>query len=156
MITPIGDEIKQKKFKNEYQKAILNLMVTANALYAGNSRLLKPFELSPEQYNVLRILRGQFPNTSTVMLIQERMMNKMSNASRLVDKLEAKKLLTRRQCSADRRQVEILITEEGLNILKTLDDLFDEQDLLLNIIPEDRIKELNNQLDLIRHQIRQK
>lgn len=149
-IPSVGDEIKQRKFRNEYQKVLLNLMVTANKLYASNNRFLKSFGLSLEQYNVLRILRGQFPETSTVLNIQNRMMDKMSNASRLVDKLEAKGLLTRKQCASDRRQVEILITDTGLNLLKEIDEPIVALEDKISVIPEKEMAKVNALLDEIR------
>ena len=83
----------------------------------------KQFGVTLPQYNVLRILRGQFPKPATVNLLIERMLDKTSNASRIVDKLEAKELVTRTQCPTDRRTVDILITEKGLTLLKQIDEL---------------------------------
>ena len=77
----IEDEIKQSKFYSELQKACLNIMFTSNWLNSKTSSVLKPFGLTPQQYNVLRILRGQFPNPVMLGVIQERMLDKMSNAS---------------------------------------------------------------------------
>ena len=147
----IEEEIKQTKFKSDYQKAILNVLVTANTLYASNNRFLKCYGLSLEQYNVLRILRGQFPKPCTVLTIQERMMDKMSNASRLVDKLETKKLLVRKQCAQDRRQVEITITESGLQLLKEIDEPFQVLEKKLECITPDELGRFNTILDQIRH-----
>ncbi|TNE78357.1 MAG: MarR family transcriptional regulator [Bacteroidetes bacterium] len=147
----IGEEIKQRKFRSEVQKAILNILVTSNKLYASNNRFLKQFGLSQEQYNVLRILRGLHPDPSTVLNIQERMMDKMSNASRLVDKLEAKKLLTRTQCASDRRQVEIVITQEGLDLLKMIDEPISSLEKKLSDLPEKDLIRVNEVLDQIRY-----
>ena len=83
---------------------------------------MKPFGVSPEQYNVLRILRGQNGNPITVSSIQDRMLNKMSNASRLVEKLKQKGFVNREECPADRRQVDIVITEKGLSLLTQLQE----------------------------------
>jgi len=151
----IGEEIKQSKFKSEYQKALLNILLTANTLYASNNRFLKSYGLSPEQYNVLRILRGQFPEPSSVLNIQERMLDKMSNASRLVDKLEVKKLLTRKQCAADRRQVEVTITEEGIKLLQAIDEPFQELENKLSCISAEELDNFNDILDKIRHVYRE-
>ena len=85
--------------------------------------IFKPFDLTLQQYNVLRILRGQYPNPITVIAIIERMLDKMSNASRLVDKLLAKDLVIRRLCPHDRRAVDVIITEKGLELLEKLDTL---------------------------------
>ncbi len=76
--------------------------------------MLKPFKITTQQYNVLRILRGQHPNPASINLIIERMLDKMSNASRIVDKLVAKKLADRKVCPEDRRMVDVLITDKGI------------------------------------------
>ena len=89
--------IKQKHFKSEYEKAIVNVLYTGNWAYALNKKALKIYDLSPEQYNVLRILRGQYPKPASVMLINERMLDKMSNVSRLVEKLRKKELVEKRE-----------------------------------------------------------
>lgn len=147
----ISEEIKQKKFKSEQQKAMLNILLTANTIYACNSRFFKNYGLSPEQYNVLRILRGNHPETCTVIYIQERMLDKMSNASRLIDKLEAKNLVDRTQSDTDRRQVKIRITDEGIELLKTIDVPFSKMESQIKCIPEDELVHFNEILDALRN-----
>lgn len=117
----IEKEIKQKKFKSDYQKAVISITYTANFLGLQFMNILKPYGITPEQFNVLRILRGQFPSPSTVNLIIDRMLNKSSNASRLVEKLRLKALVERVECPEDRRAVNILITKKGLELLERLD-----------------------------------
>ncbi|MBA9076861.1 MULTISPECIES: MarR family winged helix-turn-helix transcriptional regulator [Rufibacter] len=119
----IEEEIKQSAFKNAYQKVFINILYTSNWLQLRQSTQFKQFGVTLPQYNVLRILRGQFPKPATVNLLIERMLDKTSNASRIVDKLEAKELVTRTQCPTDRRTVDILITEKGLTLLKQIDEL---------------------------------
>lgn len=116
----LEEAIKQKEFKDPYNKLVVNLLYTHSYLVSAQNGILKPFDLSPEQYNVLRILRGQNGVPTTVSSIQDRMLNKMSNASRLVDKLKIKQLVERRECPSDRRQVDIVITDKGLQILNDL------------------------------------
>ncbi|WP_162427450.1 MarR family winged helix-turn-helix transcriptional regulator [Pontibacter pudoricolor] len=147
----IEDEIKQTAFKNEYHKAYINLLYTSNFLQQEHGSLLKPFGITSPQFNVLRILRGQYPKPATVSLLIERMLDKTSNASRIVDKLEAKELVTRKQCPNDRRTVDVLITENGLALLKQLDAL-DEDNKSGGIynLTEDDTRELNRILDKIR------
>ena len=116
----LEEAIKQKEFKDPYNKLVVNLLYTHSYLVSAQNGILKPFDLSPEQYNVLRILRGQNGVPTTVSSIQDRMLNKMSNASRLIDKLKSKYLVERRECPSDRRQVDIVITEKGLQILDEL------------------------------------
>jgi DNA-binding MarR family transcriptional regulator len=113
----IEEAIKQKSFKDPYNKLVVNLLYTNSYIVNSQQVLFKPHGMSPEQYNVLRILRGQNGVPTTVSSIQDRMLNKMSNASRLVEKLKLKGLLKREECPNDRRQVDIHITESGLNLL---------------------------------------
>ena len=146
----IEDEIKQKKFRSEYHKMIVNLFFTSNWASAHQNKLLKPFGLSLQQFNILRILRGQHPNPATLGLLQERMLDKNSNASRLVDKLKLKKLVERVECKSDRRQVDILITEKGLEQLKELDLLMDGGEKLFHSVTEQEAGEMNRILDKLR------
>lgn len=115
-------EIVQTKFKNEFQKAMVNIVYTSSWLNSKHAKLLKPFGLTTQQYNILRILRGQYPNPATIRLLTERMLDKMSNASRLVEKLRVKGLVKRETCSDDRRQVRVVITDKGLELLKEIDE----------------------------------
>ncbi|MCH7398293.1 MarR family transcriptional regulator [Belliella sp. DSM 107340] len=146
----IEEAIKQKEFKDPYNKTVVNLLYTNSYIVSNQSSLFKPLGLSPEQYNVLRILRGQNGKPITVSSIQERMLNKMSNASRLVEKLKQKELVIREECPSDRRQVDIMITEKGLEILKVLESAvygFNRQ--LVNLTEEETIQ-LNALLDKLR------
>lgn len=117
----IGKEIKQTKFKSEYQKLLINIMFTSNWLGAKHSLNLKPFGISSQQFNLLRILRGQHPKPATVNLLIDRMLDKNSNASRLVEKLRVKKLVERATCPEDRRAVNVIITQKGLDLLAEID-----------------------------------
>lgn len=146
----LEEEIKQKKFRSERHKVIINLMYTGNWVYSINKSILKQYNLSPEQYNLLRILRGQYPNPSSVMLLNERMLDKMSNVSRIVEKLRLKNLLTRKECPADRRQVDIIITEEGLDLLKQIDESDDITEFAAQHLSIKEAAQLNELLDKIR------
>lgn len=146
----IEDAIKQKRFKNPYSKALVNLLYTNSYLITSQGKLFKPYGLSPEQYNVLRILRGQHPEPITVSSIQDRMLNKMSNASRLVEKLKQKNMVSRIECPSDRRQVDITITEKGLSTLTELEEQVDEfikDTIKLNT---EELEQLNTLLDKLR------
>ncbi|MDF9798498.1 DNA-binding MarR family transcriptional regulator [Catalinimonas alkaloidigena] len=146
----LEEEIKQRKFSSEKHKVIINLMYTGNWVYSINKSILKQYNISPEQYNVLRILRGQYPDPSTVMLLNERMLDKMSNVSRIVEKLRVKNLLTRKECPADRRQVDITITREGLALLKQIDrDASISEQAAKNLSTEEAAQ-LNELLDKVR------
>ena len=123
----IETDIKQNApFRTPYQRVMVNLMYTSNWIAANQTQLLKPSGLTPQQYNVLRILRGQYPNPVKVSDITERMLDKMSNASRLVDKLVLKKLALRTECPSDRRAVDVVITKKGMELLSELDIKLDE------------------------------
>ena len=127
----LEDEIKQKKFKSEYQKLLLNVIFTGNWLNSQSIKSFKPFGVSPQQYNVLRILKGQHPNAITVNQIAERMLDKNSNASRLVDKLVLKDLVKRETCESDRRQMDVAITDKGLKLLTNMDKNIEHIDKLI-------------------------
>lgn len=146
----IEDEIKQKKFNNETQKLIVNLLYTSSWLTNLNAQFLKPFGITPQQYNIMRILRGQHPNAATINLLQERMLDRMSNASRLVEKLRVKELVARCVSKDDRRAVDVMITEKGLNVLKEIDILFPEIESKLQNVDRDETKMLNDLLDKLR------
>ena len=117
----LEEELKQDKFQSELQKAFLNVLVTANWLESDTTQKLKPFGISSQQYNVLRILKGQGDSAISVNDIMSRMIDKMSNASRLVEKLRKKELIERVICEHDRRQVDVRITPKGLRLLKDAD-----------------------------------
>jgi DNA-binding MarR family transcriptional regulator len=119
----IEKEIKQSvKFSSEYQKVAVNILYTASWIEKFHADKLKPFGLTGQQFNVLRILRGQFPNPATVNLLIERMIDKSSNASRLVDRLLKKKLVNRCVSETDKRSVNVSITETGLALLRKIDE----------------------------------
>ena len=114
----LEDEIKQKSFPSPYHRMVVNIMFTGNWMQKELSAQLRPFGISLQQHNVLSILRGQHPEPSTLGLIQERMLDRMSNATRLVDKLMEKGLVDRCQCAENRRKVDIVITPAGLDLLQ--------------------------------------
>ncbi|TPE42606.1 MarR family winged helix-turn-helix transcriptional regulator [Pontibacter mangrovi] len=147
----IEEEIKQSVFKSEYQKAYINVVYTSGYLQQAQSTLFKPFGVTLPQYNILRILRGQYPKPATISLLIERMLDKTSNASRIVDKLEAKGLVTRKQCPSDRRTVDVLITEKGLQLLEQMDSLEGGKGTGITNLSEDEAAQLNLLLDKIRN-----
>lgn len=117
----IEELIKTKPIKDSYQRALLNVMFTGVWLQQRVGQELKPFDITEPQYNVLRILRGQQGNAMNLYEIQDRMIQKMSNVSRLIDKLVAKKLVTRRESKENRRRVDIVITQKGLTLLTSIE-----------------------------------
>ena len=149
-IMRIEDEIKQPHFRDEYQKAYINLIYTAGWLQLRQAAAFKPFGLTLPQFNILRILRGQHPLPATVALLIDRMLDKTSNASRIVDRLEEKQLVTRTVCPANRRAVDIRITKAGLALLDQIEEagiLHNNNNAPLN---EGDMRQLNSLLDKIR------
>ncbi|WP_073112386.1 MarR family winged helix-turn-helix transcriptional regulator [Hymenobacter daecheongensis] len=146
----IEDEIKQPTFQNPYQKVYINLVYTAGWLAQRQAEIFRPYGITLPQFNILRILRGQHPKPATVNLLIERMLDKTSNASRIVDKLEAKALVTRTTCPSNRRAVDIRITEAGLALLHQMDETALRQPIgLQNITPEEAAQ-LSELLDKLR------
>jgi DNA-binding MarR family transcriptional regulator len=146
----LEDEIKQTKFRDEYHKLAVNLIFTANWLESNHSQIIKPYDITQQQFNILRILRGQHPKCATVTLLQERMLDKMSNASRLVEKLRLKGLVERHQDESDRRQCRVTISEKGLELLSTLDAVSNESVFMNKNFTIDEASKLNELLDLLR------
>lgn len=124
-IMSIEKDIKQKSFANPYQKLTVNMMFTNNWLVSEFSQIIKPYSLSEQQYSVLKILQLSYPIPLCINTIIENMRDQMSNVSRLVDKLEQKGFVERRKSPTDKRVVEVLITEEGLDVTNELNDLIE-------------------------------
>ena len=148
----IEDEI-QSKFRNEKHKAMVNLQFTQLAISNKLGEVFKRSNISAQQYNVLRILRGQYPNSASIGLIKDRMLDKNSDVSRIIDRLKRKKLLERKECKLDRRQKDVTISDEGLKLLETLDeDLSSIEKVVANVSEEDAVK-LNSILDELRQNL---
>jgi len=149
----IEEVIKSTVKMDNAKKVILNIMYTQNVIQDHFSELMKPYDLSGEQYNVLRILRGQKGKPANMCVIQERMLAKTSNTTRLVDKLLLKDYVTRNVCPDNRRKIEVLITQKGLDILKELDPKVDEHErLFANNISQEELELLNQLLEKYRTQ----
>lgn len=136
----------------EEKKALLNVMFTQNVIADKFNELLKPFDLSAEQFNVLRILRGQKGNAVNMYTIQERMIAKTSNTTRLVDKLLAKELVLREICPQNRRKMEITITTKGMELLHRLDPLVEMHEQKFgNNLTKNELTQLNTLLEKFRN-----
>lgn len=148
----LAEEIKQgKPFQSSNEKAIINVVYTNNWLYLHHNKLLKKFGLSMQQYNVLRILNGQDGGPLTINGIIDRMLDKMSNASRLVDKLYNRDFVTRVENKADRRACDVAITTQGREMLALIEgDLKNLQDSLSNLTEAEADK-LSDLLDKMRN-----
>jgi DNA-binding MarR family transcriptional regulator len=146
----LEEEIKQKAFKSPYQKLAVNLLYTSNWLSSHYGHFFKDVGLSTQQYNVLRILRGQYPKPCSLKLIKERMLDRMSDASRIVDKLVAKNYVHREECPSDRRSVNLLISDEGLALLERLDFVDEATREIFGNLQPGQVEQLNELLDDLR------
>jgi len=146
----IEDEIQSTKFEDNYQKVVINIAYTEGWL----NNLIRPYfekyNLTNQQFNILRILRGQYPKPATVNLLKERMIDKMSDASRIVDRLVQKELVSRCTNSKDRRAVDVRISEKGLDILAKMDVEFKTKDLLNTPLTPEEAATLSDLLDKLR------
>jgi len=147
----INKEIKQKSFSSEQQRMVMNLVFTGNTLSADSNRLFKKYDLTNQQFNVLRILRGQKCCPITVKDIESRMLDKSSNVSRLIDKLLLKEYVERVACCNDRRRVDILITKKGLSFLSSIDSVVSAvEEKYRSAISEEEAILVNEILDKLR------
>jgi DNA-binding MarR family transcriptional regulator len=147
----IEEVLKSTIDYNESTRAVLNIMYTQIVVSESFNEIIKPYDISGEQYNVLRILRGQKGKPANMCVIQERMLAKTSNTTRLVDKLLLKELVTRNVCIDNRRKIEVLITEKGLSLLKKLEPQLKEHEesFANNLMPEE-LQQLNFLLEKYR------
>lgn len=147
----IEELLKTKDIMSPSKKLALNLIVTANHISDKIQEAIKPFGISSQQFNVLRILRGQKGKPANLSTIQERMVSKMSNTTRLVDKLVEKNLCERIICPSNRRKVEIRITENGLNLLEQIDPIIEKvENDFASKIHEKELVSLNTKLNELR------
>ena len=146
----IEDEIKGR-FRNEYHKGLINLNFTVKQLSYNFLQSLKKHGLTEPQYNILKVLRASYSESpSSIGFLKERMLDKSSDVSRIVDKLYEKGYIDRKENSTDRRQKDVEITEKGLVLLSDSDDCELKADTLLKNLTSDEIQELNRLLDKIR------
>jgi MarR family transcriptional regulator, 2-MHQ and catechol-resistance regulon repressor len=148
----IQEDIKQKRaFRNEYQKAAVNLMFTHGWLQERLRDAVDSYDITLQQYNVLRILRGSYPDPISTQEIRKRMLDKMSDVSRIVDRLILKNLVTKRVCGSDKRLVDVTISESGLKLLTEMDSLEAQMDETMKNLSEEEAKSLNLLLDKLRN-----
>lgn len=146
----IDHDIHQSKFRNEYQRAGVNLLYTYGWVMERTKELFASEDITPQQFNILRILRGSHPQPLSTLQIRERMLDKMSDTSRIVDRLIAKGLLKKGTCKTDRRLVDVMITDKGKKILERLDERQDELDKVIGNLSEEEAATLSKLLDKIR------
>ena len=147
----IEEVIKTNLEMENAKKVMLNILYTQNIMIERFNEILKPYSLSGEQYNVLRILRGQEGEAVNMNLIQDRMITKSSNTTRLIDKLLLKELVTRKVCPGNRRKIEVVITTKGLDLLSELDPkTIEHENYFAYNLTSDELVQLNNLLEKYR------
>ena len=147
----IEEEIVQENFLNQNHKTLVNIIYTHSFLINRMSGFFKSQGITRQQFNVLRILRGQYPKSANLNLIKERMLDKMSDASRIVERLRIKKLVVRKQSRNDRREVEITISQQGLKLLEGTDKEIKEVYKMFDCFSNDELTHLNLLLDKFRN-----
>jgi len=143
-------DINQSKFRNEQQKGVLNIMFTYSWIVERIKLMLDREDITPQQFNILRILRGSHPQPLSTLQIRERMLDKMSDTSRIVDRLILKNLVSKKICAGDKRLVDVTITDKGRRLLEKLDKRNDEMDQIVKELSNAELKALNKLLDKIR------
>lgn len=147
----IEHELKSTVDYNKSTRIVLNVLYTQNVITDSFNEIVKQYDISGEQYNVLRILRGQKGQPANMCIIQERMLAKTSNTTRLVDKLLLKDLVTRNVCPENRRKIEVLITQKGLDLLSELDPKVKKhEELFSKNLSDLELQQLNTLLEKYR------
>ncbi len=149
-MTQLQKELKIAKFENIFQQTIVNIIFTCNWSNQKIKDILSPYGVTQQQYNVLRILRSQYPSPSTINLIKSRILDKMSDTSRIVDRLISKEYLMKTPNFHDKRAVDIIITEKGLQLLKKIDKGTNFSHVVTPNLTEDEAIQLNLLLDKMR------
>lgn len=146
----IEEDIQSTNFEDNYHKMVINLAYTSGWINNHMRPEFEKFNLTQQQFNILRILRGQYPKPATINLLKERMIDKMSDASRIVDRLVQKNLVSRCTNSRDRRAVDIRISDEGLEVLKKMDGSIKTKDFFKENLTEEEAGQLSDLLDKMR------
>ena len=149
-MSKLKEEIKQTKFDSPQHEAAVNLIYTHSWVDTRIKEALKRYNVSPQQYNVLRILRGAFPEKVSSGYIKERMLDKESNITRLIDKLEVKNYVKRNLCPSNRRKMDIIITGLGLKELSEMDIEIEKKNDIFNKLSDNEANSLNVLLDKVR------
>jgi len=142
----IEEEIKQQTFINPQQKAVINLLYTTSWMQSKQQEIFKPFNITLQQFNILRILRGQHPNSTSATEIKSRMLDKNSDVSRLLDRLSTKNIIIKKVCEKDKRAADVNLTETGLRLLAEIDKKQNQIDRIL-LLSDDEALQLSDMLD---------
>lgn len=144
------EDIVKGNFYNEQHKLRVNIIYTSNWLLSEVKEFLKDYDITQQQFNILRILRGQCPNPITTSLIRERMLDKMSDVSRIVDRLAKKELVHKQSSQSDKRLVDVIITQNGLDLLDKIDQNILKLDAVMDNLTDDEAQALNYLLNKVR------
>lgn len=139
--------ITQKTFQNDRQRGLVSLIFVGNWITSQHQQFFKEYGITMQQFNILRILRGQHPGSANINLLKERMLDKMSDVSRLVERLRKADLVERKSSELDRRAVEVRINEKGLQLLKEIDADLNKLNDAFESLNESEISQLNQLLD---------
>ena len=146
----IDQDINQAKFRNEHQKVMINILYTYGWLTEKSKEFFAQEEITPQQFNILRILRGSHPQPLSTLQIRERMLDKMSDTSRIVDRLVVKGFVKKGTCKSDRRLVDVIITDKGKKLLERIDEREEEMDKMTANLSRKEAALLSDLLDKIR------
>ncbi|MGN7721321.1 MarR family winged helix-turn-helix transcriptional regulator [Chitinophaga sp. 22620] len=140
--------IANKSFTSEHHRSLVSLIFVGNWIISKHQLFFKKYDITMQQFNILRILRGQHPKSASINTLKERMLDKMSDVSRLVERLRKAELVERKSCEADRRAVDVKISPKGLQLLRVIDDeIIVLEDMLKNALTEKEVAQLNKLLD---------
>jgi DNA-binding MarR family transcriptional regulator len=145
----IEEAIQQTKFRNSHQKAVINLIYTANLLQSKHQTFFKPFGITGHQFNILRVLKGQYPNSISATEIKSRLLDQNSDVSRLLERLMQKQLITKTASENDKRASDVFISAQGLELLAQIEKHHKEIDFTINLTPEEATQ-LSDLLDKCR------
>lgn len=147
MAMSIDEKIHQTKFRSEYHRLLANLTYNYLRVHSEQQQVLKAFKVTFQQFNVLSILRGQSPHAASLLLVKDRMVDRSSDVSRIIERLVRKRLVQRTTCPQDRRQVDLVITAEGLDLLAAIDQQQDKFEQSVSSLSLEEARLLNELLD---------
>jgi len=137
-----------RSFTSDHHKSLVSLIFVGNWIISKQQAFFRKYDITMQQFNILRILRGQHPKSASINTLKERMLDKMSDVSRLVERLRKADLVERKSCEADRRAVDVKISPKGLQLLKVIDEeIYTLEDMVKSSLTEKEVGQLNKLLD---------